>query len=255
MTRLALARAASGATLSLLFLACSSTTTGAGLGSTSGATSSQVSQCHTGCDQMKFFNCSTAAELSRCYDDCGSAAPSKIDAFNGCSQTSICDPQCRDIIEPPSSNGTSGATTGGGGVAASDCQTACDKLVKTCSFIPVGQESTCVSQCQQYGYQYQIDCVNNNQCSDIQKRCGAPGGSSGGTGTSGGDAGTTDPNVLQCQSSCTDLKLRDCLTTDEVNTCNANCASISGPSRSTFEMCEGMSADCMAAHDCFAAFK
>jgi hypothetical protein len=234
-------------------IACTVTSTSPDTGSSTGATSGQVSECHSGCDQAKFFNCSTAADLATCYDDCGSALPAKIDEFNACSNTSICDPSCRGIIDPAPAAGVDAGSGGGGGVAASDCGTACMKLIM-CSFIPVGSQTDCVNACQQQGYQYQIDCINNNACTDIKARCGTT--SSGGSGTDGGttDVGTTDPNVAHCQADCQALQVQDCLTATELTTCNAACTTNTGTPRSTFESCEEESSVCTTGHDCFAAF-
>jgi hypothetical protein len=214
-----------------------------------GATDLEVSQCHSGCDQAKFFNCSDANSLSICYDDCGTAAPSAIDKFNACSQDSICDPTCRGLIDPPAKSSSSG----GGGVGASDCNTACNKLITQCNFAPVGELNDCISQCQSQGYQYQIDCVNNNQCSDIQARCGSS--TSGGGGTI--DSGiSTDPGVFECQGNCSSLHSQTCLTATELSTCNSDCSSITGAARSSFNTCveTANGADCTAGYDCYTTF-
>jgi hypothetical protein len=228
--------------------ACSSST-GSG-NSPGGASSTEVSECKSGCDQAKFFNCSTTADLSTCYDDCNSASPAAIDKFNGCSNTSICDPTCRSLIDPAPASG--GTTPTGGGVAASDCQTACAKLITTCNLAPVGEMNDCISQCQSSGYQYQIDCVNNNQCSDIVSRCGSTGG-----GSTTVDAGPgTDPNVFECQSNCQTLHGESCLTSDEFTTCTNDCSSITGAPLTTFNSCveTANGSDCTAGHDCFTTF-
>ncbi len=263
--------------------ACSSTTTTNGAsssGSSTGATADQLNRCHGGCDKMKFFQCSSADQLAKCYSDCDSAPPKSIDVFIACAENSICDPACRTNITPPPSSSSSGGsgTTGGGGVSASSCQSACTKIITTCSLAPVGQMQACLDACTKNGYQYQIDCVVNNQCGDIASRCGGSvtGGSSGTTsggtssgasggtssgasgGTSGsstsGASGGTDPGLLQCQSNCDFLFTRTCISAAEQSTCRAKCASDTSAKRDTFNGCAQGASDCTAAHDCFTVY-
>jgi hypothetical protein len=256
--------------------ACSSTTTtnGASSGSSTGATADQLNRCHGGCDKMKFFECTSAAELSKCYSDCDSAPPKSIDVFIACAENSVCDPACRTNITPAPSTSSSGASgtaggSGGGGVSAASCQTACTKIITTCSLAPVGQMQACVDACTKNGFQYQIDCVVNNQCGDIISRCGGTttGGSSGTTsggtsgtasgGTSGsstsGSSGTTDPGLFTCQSNCDFMFQRSCITAAEQSTCRAKCASDTSAKRDTFNSCAN-APDCAAAHDCFTVY-
>ena len=256
-------------------IACTvnSTTSGSSgsSGSPTGATADQLNRCHAGCDKMKFFNCSSADQLSQCYSDCGAAQPAAIDVFIACAENSICDPACRTKITPPPSSGSSsgsggGTTSGGGCVSASSCQSACTKLITTCNLAPVGQMQACVDACQKEGYQYQIDCINNNACGDIVSRCGSSTGgssgstsggtSSGGTSTSGGptDAGTTDPNVFRCQSDCDMLLSRTCIDATMQSTCRNDCTTITGAKRDTFMSCAESSPDCTGGTDCYNVF-
>ncbi len=249
----------------------STTTPGSSGSSGSGASAEQLSRCHSGCDKMKFFQCSSAAELSKCYSDCDSAAPKSIDVFIACAENSICDPACRTNITPaPSSSSGSTGGGGGGGVPASSCQTACTKIITTCSLAPVGQMQACVDACTKNGYQYQIDCVANNACKDISARCGSTGSSSssGGTsgttsgGTSGGSSGSstsgasggTDVNLARCQSDCDFLLTRTCITAPQQSTCRAKCASDTSAKRDTFMGCAESSPDCTAGTGCFTVF-
>lgn len=222
-----------------------------------GATDQEVTECKNGCDQAKFFQCSDAAGLSKCYDDCNSASPAQIDKFNGCSQTSICDPSCRSLIDPPSGGGNgsgsgSGGGSGGGGVDQADCQSACTKIITTCNFAPVGAMDDCVSQCESQGYQYQIDCVNNNACSDIQSRCGGslsgPDIDAGG----GGDFDAGDIDVTRCQDDCKALHGMTCITADELTSCNNDC-NTAGAARTNFESCEETSTP-DTCYDCYTSF-
>ncbi|MEO7111143.1 MAG: hypothetical protein ABI183_11960, partial [Polyangiaceae bacterium] len=185
--------------------------------------------------------------------DCQTASPSAIDKFNGCSNDSICDPSCRDLISPPPASGST--STGGGGASASDCQTACNKLITQCNFAPVGELNDCVSQCQSQGYQYQIDCVNNNSCSDIKARCGSTGSSSTGTTDAGisFDSSVPDPDVLRCQDDCQQLNSMSCLEGSDFTTCDNACTTNSA-GRSTFESCVESSVDCTAGTGCFTSF-
>jgi hypothetical protein len=113
----------------------------------------------------------------------------------------------------------------------------------------------CLSACEKYGYQYQIDCVNNNACGDIQARCGSvnSGGSSGGTSGGIGDAGI-DLDLTECQFDCDTLFGRQCITASEQSTCRSTCASNTGAARSTFMSCQQSAAECPAAHDCYSIF-
>ena len=227
-------------------VACSSS----GSGSKGGASSAQVSQCKSGCDQAKFFDCSTSAGLSQCYDDCESASSSAIEKFNACSENSICDPSCRELIDPKApSNG--GSSSGGGGVAASDCQSACDKLIKSCNFAPASEEDQCLTACEQQGYQYQIDCINQNTCDKIMSACG--GSSSGGSDGPIDAGGTDDFDTEVCQSNCETLHSEECLTASELSTCQADCSSKSNAAVKSFNSCTETSsgADCTQGTDCF----
>ena len=256
-------------------IACTVTSTSpgtsSGSSSGSGATSEQLTRCHSGCDKMKFFQCSSAAELSKCYSDCDSAAPKSIDVFIACAENSICDPACRTNITPPPPAGGSSTSGGGGGggVPASSCQTACTKLITTCSLAPVSQMQACVDACTKNGYQYQIDCVANNACADIQARCGgstgggsstsSTGGTSGTTsgGTSGGSttsSGGTDVGLFRCQGDCDMLLSRQCIDATQQSACRAKCALGTSPARDTFMGCAEASSDCTAGTGCVTVF-
>ncbi len=249
----------------LTALACTVTSTnnpggssGGGSSSGSGATTQQVSDCKAGCDKMKFFQCSSAADLASCYGNCDSAAPKAIEVFVACAQASICDPQCRTNIAPPPSAGSSGgsSSSGGTGASAASCSQACTKLSTTCSLIPVGAQQQCVDQCTKSGYQYQIDCVVNNQCADIKARCGATGGtSSGGTSSGGtsGSSGTGDPGAAQCQQQCDFLLARSCINASQQSTCRAGCGT-PGSKRDTFIACAQSAGPCTTALGCFTTF-
>jgi hypothetical protein len=267
-------RAAVLAAITAGAIACTVTSTNSGTssgGSTGGATSDQVTRCKSGCDKMKFFQCSSAAELSKCYSDCDSAGPKPIEVFISCAENSICDPACRtNIAPPPASGGTSTSSSGGGGVPASSCQTACTKLITTCNLAPVGQMQACVDACTKNGYQYQIDCVANNACADIQARCGgstgggsstsSTGGTSGTTsgGTSGGSttssSGGTDVGLFRCQSDCDSLLSRQCIDATQQSACRAKCALGTSPARDTFMGCAEAAVDCTAGTGCATVF-
>ena len=255
------------ATFALLNLAigvgCSVTATGVpnGGAGAGGASTVQVGRCHDGCDKMKFFMCSSADQLSACYSDCGSAAPSQIEVFTACAENSICDPACRtNIVPKPASGGTPATGTGG---SASSCSTACDKGV-SCSFIPVGAKDACVADCQKSAYQYQIDCVNNNVCSDIKARCGGGTGSGGMTGggtTIGGSGGTTgfdgsapDQEVTICQFQCDGLLSRMCISADQQSSCRSQCTTAVKSVRETFSSCAQSSSNCDTALSCYQVF-
>jgi hypothetical protein len=240
--------------------ACTSTTDGGSTPGTGGASSQQVGQCKSGCDKMKFFDCSTAEELARCYGDCDKATPSQIEIFNACAQNSICDPSCRTNIEP------AGSPTTGGGATPSSCTTACDKLV-TCSAIKVGDKAACLDVCQKEAYQYQIDCVNKTECSKLAATCGnvseggggessSSGGSSGTTTSSGGSSGSSSFDVMRCQSACDSLKFFDCLDAAEQSACRSLCSTAAAAKRDTFTSCANAAgSDCTDGQDCYSVFK
>ena len=102
-----------------------------------------------------------------------------------------------------------GSPPQGGGVATSDCQSACTEIIATCNFAPVGQMNACVSACVQYGYQYQIDCVNNNTCGDIQRAAGSAPTTARQTRGTAHPTSPSAPTTVRC---CT---LTGCLTADE----------------------------------------
>jgi hypothetical protein len=241
----------------LTFGACSSSTTitVADGGSATGASQQQISDCKAGCDKMKFFNCNDANELAACYSDCGTATGNQIDVFVACAQNSICDPACRTNITPAPSGSSSdgGAASSGPGATPSSCTSACAKLVD-CNVIPVGYQDTCVTKCQQSAYQFQIDCVNNNVCGDLQSRCGAGGG--GGVSIDAGsfDAAGPDFTVIQCQTECDALLSRQCISAAQQSTCRGLCSSSTQDKRSTFDACAQTAADCTTALSCYTTF-
>ena len=230
--------------LFLLLAACSSTTNTASPGSSSGATGAQVDRCKTSCDKMKFFDCSSAAEQARCYDDCGKATPSQIEVFTGCAENSICDPECRTTIQPKPAEGQPAPT--GGGATASTCTSACAKLVE-CSFIKVGDKAACEAQCQKEAYQYQIDCVNKQACSAMEKACG------GTTSSSGGGGGSTDATeIASCQAACDQGAFFECLTAAQQSTCRNLCSTKPKATRNNFTACQNSAGgECTRSGACF----
>ncbi len=203
-----------------------------------GASSEDLSRCKSGCDKMKFFNCNSAGEQARCYDDCNAASASQIELFVGCAESSICDPACRTKVQAPNTKPT--------GATASTCTQACDKLA-SCSVIKVGDKAACEAQCTKSAYQFQIDCVNNNACGDLQKTCGGTEGSgtsSGGTssgGTSGAEA---------CQASCDQLHFFDCIDANALAACRTKCTTATS-TRDTFVSCARTSGgDCKKGQAC-----
>jgi uncharacterized membrane protein YgcG len=226
----------------LLAAACtlnnSSTTPG-------GASSADLSRCKNGCDKMKFFKCNSADEQARCYDDCNTASASQIELFVGCAESSICDPACRTKVQAPDKKPS--------GASASTCTQACDKLA-TCSLIRVGDKAGCEAQCQKSAYQFQIDCVNNNVCADIQKTCGGTEGggtSSGGTSSGGTSSGGTG-DATACQTECDQLHFFDCIDANAFAACRAKCTTAT-TTRDTFVSCARTSGvDCSKGRACLA---
>ena len=216
--------------LVVALFACTETSESAG-----GASSADVGRCKGGCDKMKFFQCSSAAEQARCYDDCNTASASQIEVFVGCAESSVCDPACRTKVTPAGQK-PEGAST-------ATCQTACKKLV-SCSFIKVGDASACEAE-------FQIDCVNGNTCGDIPKVCGnleSEGGGGGGAGT--GDASAPDLGLVQCQSSCDSLHFFECIDASTLASCRAKCTTAKA-SRDTFVACARTAGpDCKRATPC-----
>lgn len=238
----------------LAIVACSSTTAGPGGGPTGTASQAQIDNCKQSCDKMKFFGCNSAEEQARCYTDCSSATPSQIDIFTGCADNSICDPACRTKIQPAGSGqgGVSGGgTSGGTGATASSCATACDKLI-SCSFIPLGAKAQCNSECSTKGYQYQIDCVNNNACDKIQSACGG-GGST--ITVDPGDAGADDFDVRRCQSECDSINFFKCAPVESHAACRAKCTTAAANVRDDFTSCSSSSGgDCDRKGACLDTF-
>lgn len=234
--------------------ACTVTSSSPGLASSSGGASvEQVTQCKRSCDKMKFFDCNSADEQARCYGDCDKASASQVQVFVGCASNSICDPACRTNItpadQPKTGTGASGAT----------CATACEKLV-SCSFLPLGKQDACLSQCARVGYQYQIDCVNKSACGEISSKCGGIGETSGpgttGEPPSGLDAGLSAFDIEECQSTCDSLNFWECVTAAEHASCRALCTKASSSQRSTFSGCVTSSgSDCGRLGDCYDAFQ
>ena len=231
-----------------IFVACSSSTTsGASPSSTGGATSAQIDQCHGSCDKMKFFACNSAEEQAACYQDCGKANPDQIQLFNACAESSICDPACRtNIVPKPADN----KPVQGTGATASTCTTACKKLV-TCSFIKVGDENACETECGKSAYQYQIDCINGTECGKIEKACG---GSTEGGGPPGEvDAG--DITVTQCQQACDQLLFFNCFNATDQSACRSTCASTTATKRQTFIACTNAAGpECSSSQPCYTTF-
>lgn len=159
-------------------LACStSSPTSGSASSTAGSTPADVDRCKRACEKMKFFQCSSAEELTACYGDCGSAGAAQIEVFTACAENSVCDPACRAKVKPD------GKGSAGTGASPATCATACDKAI-ACSLLPVGKRNACVSQCTKAGYQYQIDCAVHAECENLVSACHLM--ESASSGTSGG---------------------------------------------------------------------
>lgn len=235
---------------SSLALACSSTLEGDGSGTGNGskgggASAGEIDRCKAACDKMKFFDCNSAEEQARCYSDCSDATPDQIDVFTGCAENSICDPECRTSIQPKAD-----PKTGGGGASSSSCDDACDKAVE-CGFVPDGAKSQCISECASKGYQYQIDCVNNTECKDIQKKCGGAGG--GNVDISVGEV-EQDP-VDACLEQCDDVKFFSCAPAAAFSECRDACSSATASKRDTFTHCsESSGPKCDDKADCLDEF-
>lgn len=236
-------------------LACSGSSNNASPGGSSGssgtpsggASADQIDACKQGCDKMKFFNCSSAAEQARCYDDCEKATSKQIEVFTGCAQASVCDPDCRTSITPAPSTGG----TGGTGATSDSCGTACQKLV-TCSLIKVGDKDKCVDVCEKQAYQYQIDCVNSNDCDAIPKACGASTGGSTGTSSGGTSSGGTDPGVFQCQSACDGALFFKCIDASQQAKCRDACTTAAATKRDSYTSCANQAGgDCAQQGDCY----
>lgn len=234
--------------LFLLLAACSSTTTTNSAGSAGGASGADVDRCKSSCDKMKFFDCSSAAEQAKCYDDCSKATSNQIEVFTGCAENSICDPECRTTITPKPAEGTP-APTGGGGATASTCTSACAKLVE-CSFIKVGDKAACEAQCQKDAYQYQIDCVNKQACSAMEKACGGTGSSS----SSGGSSEETE--IASCQSACDQGSFFGCFTASQQSSCRNACTTKPKTTRNNFTACQNSAGgECTRSGACLTEFQ
>jgi len=256
------------AALAATAVACSSSSAGTSPSTpgAGGASTEQVSSCKQSCDKMKFFECNSAEEQARCYNDCNAATSDQIQLFTACADNSVCDPACRTNIQPkPSGGGSSGGgssgggSTGGGGATAATCTTACQKLVQ-CSFIRVGDEPACEAQCTQNAYQYQIDCVNNTTCPKMQTTCGAPVGIGGGGSTGGGggdtDAGPDEFEIAICQDACDSMSTFRCVDATDHAACRDLCTTAPANKRDSFRTCEDANAtDCTKSNDCYDAFK
>jgi|GEM_PF-2634696 len=242
--------------LAAVAAACSSSSTVGTTGGSGGASSDQVASCKQSCDKMKFFECNSAAEQARCYDDCNAATSDQIQLFTACANNSVCDPACRTNITPKPSSGQPAA--GGTGASAATCTSACQKLVQ-CSYVRVGDEPACEAQCTKSAYQYQIDCVNNTSCDKLASTCGTPTGSTtgGGTGTDdAGGGGADDFEVLRCQSSCDTLSTFACINATDHAKCRSLCATATAGDRDSFRTCaDGAAPDCTRATDCWTTFE
>jgi hypothetical protein len=135
--------------------------------------STSIQSCQDSCDKMASLNCSSSSAKSQCDDDCDQATTDEIQKFNSCAPTAACDPSCRNDV----------AAFGrvGGGVSADDCNTACMKL-STCGTLTSAGIPMCITQCAKVAFQFQVDCIKNNDCSAQKTACGNPSqmGASGG---------------------------------------------------------------------------
>ncbi|HVH46730.1 MAG TPA: hypothetical protein VM925_30520 [Labilithrix sp.] len=207
-----------------------------------GASASEIAGCKEACDKMKFFRCNSAEEQARCYEECEQAAPNKIELFTACAESSVCDPACRTNIKPAPSPvaGQPAGTVTGGGASESSCTTACKKLVG-CSYIKISDEAACVTECKAEAYQFQIDCINGNECADMPKTCGG-----------GGGGGGSDQTLLQCQATCDNAQFLDCFDASQHAGCRAACEAAEASDRSTYSSCAGAATDdCKKHADCY----
>lgn len=217
-----------------------------------GASGAEVDSCKRSCDKMKFFDCNSAEEQARCYADCDRASSEQVKLFTGCAESSICDPACRTTVQPKDNK-----AEGGGGASASTCERACSKVV-TCQLIPAGSEAACVRECTSKGYQYQIDCVNNAECSKITASCGGSGPSPSGPGDFGIpiEAGMPDFSESDCRSACDSISFWGCGSAGQHASCREHCATAKASARATFASCTQSSggSDCDRKLDCLTTF-
>jgi len=121
--------------------------------------------CHDSCDKMDAQKCGGSGNKNSCYDDCDQATTDNISNFNDCSSKSVCDPSCRNKIAAFGRVPT--------GASADDCTKACTKL-GMCGGVAPADVTNCGINCQKAAYQFQVDCVNNNDCATVNASCGDP---------------------------------------------------------------------------------
>ena len=127
--------------------------------------STSISSCHDSCDKMDGEKCGGTATKNQCYDDCDQATTDGISGFNDCATKSACDPSCRNKIA-----GFGRVPTG---ASSDDCTKACTKL-GMCGGVAPADVNACGTSCQKNSYQFQVDCVNNNDCTTVNAQCGDP---------------------------------------------------------------------------------
>jgi hypothetical protein len=237
------------ASIPLVFLvACGSddNNTGNGNGligntSPSPATSQQIDECKSSCDQQKFFSCYDAAAHSVCLQNCGKANTDQADQFIRCVKVETCDAECSvELTKPPPVTGNNG-----GG----DCPAACNKLV-TCGYLKGDQATECPSHCGNLTSEEAaaLACINANSCADIPQKCGGE--------DIDGPAPTDDPSqaVAQCQSACSSLQIRSCIDATTATKCSTSCETASTSSAAAFNSCAFSAADCSGGAACYTGF-
>jgi hypothetical protein len=243
--------------------------------STGGASSQQVDACKASCDKMKFFDCSSASEQARCYNDCNTAAPDKIEVFVACAQNSICDPDCRTGIQPPppappapmpGQPQAPPSLPPGTGATAETCSAAADKLI-ACGALPAEAKPFLVQVCPTQIYEFQAACIANNACDKIASACGfdredididievdvpPPGGGGG----SGEGSGPNPVTVLSCQSACSQLLTQQCVNAEVHAACSERCTKADEPKSDAFAACVRASQppECGALGACLTAY-
>lgn len=226
---------------------------------TTPASDFEVTECHTACDQLKFFGCADASVLATCYSGCDEASHDQATLFAGCVRTDQCDPACLPYLTKESTPGPVNENSSGGGDSSASGGGGSGGTPSGNTGAPV--EAQCVELCASLEQGGCLDVSMRSLCqstclaaTDVQRATFAACGMAHGdvcADTCLAGLGFAPPSnhasafeVSVCQTTCDTMLTFECIGASEQSACRSLCAEASSASVKTFIGCgDGICSD------------